>query len=409
MTLKTELLAPAGDMNKLLTALHFGADAVYFAGKKFGLRAYADNFDDEGIKNAVAVVHGMGKKAYVTVNIFASNSDFKELADYLSYLEAVGADGIIVSDPGVFSLAKRVAPKLDLHISTQANITNKYAAAFWRDEGAKRIVLARELNLNEIREIADYLNGTAELEAFVHGAMCISYSGRCLLSSYLTDRDSNRGECVQACRWEYVLAEKSRTEKPLTLLEDERGSYILNSRDMNTMPILDKIIDAGVTSLKIEGRMKSAYYVGCVVNAYRKRLDGILYGAAYDKTLEEELVKVNHREYCTGFYEKSATQCYETSKPLNGWTYAASVLGYDGERKLLEVEMRNRFKKGDVLEAVGARGFFEIRADKIFDENGEEVEDCKVVQQKLFISTDTELEKYDILRIRNAQGGSHAK
>ncbi len=409
MNSSIELLAPAGDMNKLLTALHFGADAVYFAGKKFGLRAYASNFDNEGIISAVNAVHERGKKAYVTVNIFASNSDFGELADYLRFLQEVGVDGIIVSDSGVFSLARKVAPQLELHISTQANITNKYAAAFWKDEGAKRIVLARELNLSQIREIADYLGGSAELEAFVHGAMCISYSGRCLLSSYLTDRDSNRGECVQACRWEYVLAEKSRTGNPLSLLEDERGSYILNSRDMNTMPILDKIIDAGVTSLKIEGRMKSEYYVGCVVNAYRKRLDGIINGAPYDEALNDELYKVNHREYYTGFYESEATQCYKTSKPINDWAYAACVLGYDMEKKLLCVEMRNRFKRGDVLEAVGANGFYEIKADRIFDENGNDVEDCKLVQQKLFISTDTELQKYDILRIRSAQGGSNAK
>lgn len=406
MKKNVELLAPAGDMDKLDTALHFGADAVYFAGKNFGLRAYATNFDYEGISAAVDKVHLFGKKAYVTVNIFASNADFSELSDYLKYLAEVKVDGIIVSDAGVFNLAQKVAPSLDIHISTQANVTNKYAAAFWKDMGAKRIVLARELNLNEIREIADYLNGGAELEAFVHGAMCISYSGRCLLSSYLTDRDSNRGECVQACRWEYSLTESSRKGSPLTISEDIRGSYILNSRDMNTMPILDKIIDAGVTSLKIEGRMKSPYYVGCVVNAYRKRIDGILNGGIYDERLNEELYKVNHREYTTGFYLGKAEQCYETSKPINDYTFAAAVLGYDYEKKAVCVEMRNRFKKGDELEFISAKtGFGVIKADKIYDENGAEVEDCKLVQQKLFIPADTVLEKYDILRKKCAKEG----
>ncbi|MBR1748008.1 MAG: U32 family peptidase [Clostridia bacterium] len=393
-----ELLAPAGDENKLLTALHFGADAVYFASKKFGLRAYATNFDQEGLKRAVDLTHAAGKKAYVTVNIFASNRDFGELSDYLSYLEHIGADGAIVSDPGVAALLKRVAPSLDLHISTQANVTNKYAAGFWRDFGAKRIVLARELSLSEITEINEYLDGTAETEVFIHGAMCISYSGRCLLSSYLTDRDSNRGECVQACRWEYALAEKSRTERPLTMTEDERGTYILNSKDMNTLPILDKIVQTGVSSLKIEGRMKSEYYVGCVTDAYRKAIDGVLSGAGISSSLEEELYKVNHRDYCTGFYLGKAEQCYETSKMHNEYRFCATVVGYDEQKGMLEIEMRNRFFAGDVLEAVSPMGYSTVRFDEIYDAEGNRVTDCKIVQQRLFIPTALRLQKYDILR-----------
>lgn len=398
---KIELLSPAGDAAKLQTVLHFGADAVYLSGNKFTLRSYASNFDNDGLKTAVNTVHEAGKKVYVAVNIFANNADFGELGEYVDYLAEIKADALIISDSGVIDFVKKRQPDMDVHLSTQANTTNKYSAAFWRDQGVKRIVLARELNLSEIREIADYVGESVELEAFIHGAMCISYSGRCLLSTYLAQRDSNRGECVQSCRWEYEITETSRKGSPLTLCEDERGSYILNSKDLNTMPILDKIIDAGVTSLKIEGRMKTVYYAGCVTNAYRRRLDDIISGKGYDLRLNEELYKVNHREYTTGFYLGMAKQCYETSKPTNDYTFVASVLGYDTEKKILCVEMRNRFKKGDVLEAVGVNGFDIVKADYIYNEQGEEVTDCKLVQQKLFIPTYTMLEKNDILRIRN--------
>ena len=405
---KVELLAPAGDLKKLNTAVHFGADAAYFAGKKFGLRAFAGNFDNEQLRRAFELLHKNGKKGYVTMNIFADNADFNDLGDYVKYLKEIGTDALIISDPGVIAFVKEVCPEMEIHLSTQANTTNKYAVKFWRDMGVKRVVLARELSLDKIKEIADFVGDTVELEAFVHGAMCISYSGRCLLSSYLTDRDSNRGECVQACRWEYAIAERSRlgTGKTLTMQEDERGTYILNSKDMNTMPILDKIIDAGVKSLKIEGRMKTEYYVGSVVNAYRRRLDDIYAGRPYDKYLNEELDKVNHREYTTGFYLGTAEQCYYTSKPENPYSFAALVLGYDEKRGFLEAEMRNRFRKGDILEAVSVNGYKTIKADYIEDENGNEVADCKIVQQKLFIKTDVKLEKYDMLRIKN--GGNNA-
>lgn len=404
--IKAELLSPAGNMEKLNTALHFGADAVYFAGKNFGLRAYAGNFTDDEIAAAVKIVHNAKKRAYVTVNIFASNADFAQLKDYLQYLEKCGVDAIIVTDPGVINLAKKVAPKLDIHISTQANVTNKYTAEFWRDMGAKRIVLAREMTLSDIAECSAYLNDTVELEAFVHGAMCISYSGRCLLSSYLTDRDSNRGECVQACRWEYAIAEVSRTDNPLTIGEDARGSYILNSKDLNAMDILDKVVDAGVTSLKIEGRMKSEYYVGCVTNAYRKRLDSIKNDEKYDEYLYEELYKVNHREYNHGFFFGKPEQCYETSKPYNNYRFVASVLEYDEAKGGIVVEMRNRFFAGDKLEVVSNKGYFDLTPKDIFDLDGNRVDDCKIVQQKLFIPTDLKLGRYDM--IRKYSGGDNA-
>ena len=396
---RVELLSPAGDLEKLRSALHFGADAVYLAGKNFGLRSFAGNFTDEELLQAIKEVHSLGKKVYVAVNIFASNADFGHLAAYVDFLSSIRPDGLIVSDPGVIDFVRKRSD-LDIHLSTQANTTNKYAAAFWRDCGVKRIVLARETSLKDIAETAEYLNGSAELEVFIHGAMCISYSGRCLISTYLTDRDSNRGECVQACRWEYLLTEKSRKGSPLTLEEDERGSYVLNSKDLNTMPFVDKIIEAGVASLKIEGRMKSPYYVGSVTNAYRKRIDDYYEGKPYDASLNEELFKVNHREYTSGFFFGKAEQCLETSKPFNDYAFAAKVLSYDGVKKEVFVEMRNRFRKGDVLETVSVNGSYNLTVEKRGTERGESIEDCKIVQQKVYLPCPFPLQADDMLRIK---------
>lgn len=397
---KIELLAPVGSKSKLMTALHFGADAVYLAGKQFGLRAFADNFTDEEISEAVAIAHSQGKKVYVTLNIFARNTDFGLLAEYAKVLEKAGADAVIVTDMGFVDFLRKNSA-LPIHLSTQANTTNKYAVAFWRDMGLSRVVLARELTLDDIREISDYVGDTIELEAFVHGAMCISYSGRCLLSSYLTDRDSNRGECVQACRWKYAVCEESRPGNYLPIEEDSQGTYLLNSMDLSTMPFLDKVIEAGVTSLKIEGRMKSEYYVGTVVNAYRKRLDGILKGERYDERLEDELLKVAHRDYTDGFYlGEKAKVCRSSSKARTDYTFIAEVKGYDEERGVLVVEQRNRFFDTDVLEIISVTGYqgSELAPKEIYDESGERISDCKRVQQRLYIKTDKRLEKYDILR-----------
>ncbi len=401
---KAELLAPVGSLSKLYTALHFGADACYLGGKNFGLRSYATNFEIPEIEEAVKLAHSMNRKIYITVNIFAMNADFPMLFDYLTELKRIGVDALIVSDAGIVYYIKKHFPQFEIHLSTQANTTNKYAVAFWRDIGVSRVVLAREINLDNIKEISDYMGGTVELEAFVHGAMCISYSGRCLLSTYLSSRDSNRGECVQACRWEYNLSEVNRKDNPLTITEDDRGTYILNSKDMNTMPFLDKIIEAGVTSLKIEGRMKSEYYVGTVVNAYRKRLDDYYMGKPYDKTLEEELLKVNHREYTSGFYLNNVEQCYHTSKPDNDYAFIAEVVDYDNENKLLKVVQRNRFYAGDELEAVSVNGIKTIIAKEILNEQHQNVVDCKLVQQVLYIKTDTPLQKYDMLRKKINRG-----
>ena len=397
---KVELLAPVGSFDKLNTALHFGADAVYLGGKDYGLRAFADNFDYEQLKKAVEIIHAQGKKVYVTVNIFAKDTDFGGLKEYLSYLQEIKVDAVLVSDTGLVYFVRTNFPKLDVHLSTQANTLNSYTIEFWRDYGLKRIVLARELSLDDIKRIKDRVQDTIELEAFVHGAMCISYSGRCLLSSYLTPRDSNRGECVQACRWEYKLGEVSR-DQSLTIQEDNRGTYILNSKDMNTMPILDKIIEAGIDSLKIEGRMKSEYYVGTVIKAYRERIDDYYQGKPYNEELNNELLKVNHREYTTGFYLSNPEQCYETSVPENGYKFVAEVVGYDEDKQLLEVIQRNRFYDGDLLETVSTTPIKFLPISGILDEKGNEVKDCKIVQQRLFIKTDKKLQKFDMLRKKN--------
>ncbi len=399
-----ELLAPSGDYNKLKTALHFGADAVYLAGNKFSLRANAKNFGDEELISAVNYVHSKGKKIYITVNIFANNSDFDELKDYFVFLQRIGVDAVIISDAGVLSVAKSVSAGLEIHLSTQANIMNKYAAKFWADEGVKRIVLARESTLRDIREIRDHLPDGVELEAFVHGAMCISYSGRCLLSNFLTGRSGNRGECVQACRWEYSIFEKNRKGEPLTIGEEERGTYILNSKDLNMIEHIGDLIDAGVYSFKIEGRMKSQYYVGGVVNAYRKVIDKTLEDRNYipEQRYVDELYKNSHRKYTTGFYYgEYDSVCLETSKPECDYDFIAEVKGYDGDKGMLIVEQRNRFKKGDSLEILSADDNYlnrSITVDKMYDTSGNIIEDAKLVQQEILIPCEYALQKRDILR-----------
>ncbi len=390
-----ELLAPAGDMLKLKTAVHFGADAVYFGGASFSLRAFAGNFEEGEIPKAFDYLHARGKKGYVTVNIFPRNADFSALGEYLKFLEG-RADGVIVTDPGLVDFAKKTAPGLSIHLSTQANTLNKYAAKFWAEQGVSRIVLARELTLAEIAEIRDALPASCELEAFVHGAMCISYSGRCLLSNYLHGRDANRGECVQACRWEYtVLKEAKRPEEPLTLEEDSRGSYILNSKDLKLVHHLSELERAGVSSFKIEGRMKTEYYVGTVVNAYRRVMDGRMTPEEADFELE----KTGHRAFTTAYAlgGNEDTQCLQTSKPEQTCDYAALVL--EKCENGVWIQQRNRFFAGDILEAVssGHAHGKSVRA-QIFDEEGNPVEDAKLVCQRLRLITDLELSEMDMLR-----------
>ncbi len=403
--MKVELLAPAGNFSKLKTALYYGADAVYVGGKSFSLRTFADNFTIDELQEAVKYTHERNKKIYVTVNIFAKNSDFEQAKVYFSQLDQMGVDGIIISDLGLFSVAKEFAPNTDLHISTQANTLNKYSAKFLSEQGAKRIILARELSFEEIREIRDFLPDDIELEAFVHGAMCISYSGRCLLSDYFNGRKSNRGACVQACRWNYQIREKNSDGNFYDIEEDERGTYILNSKDLNLINHLDEIINSGVCSLKIEGRMKSEYYLATVINAYRKALNSLTeIGSKYKENCEffNEVLKTNHRAFTTAYClsENNETVNYNNSQSVGDRTFIASVLGYDKEKKLAKIEMRNRFKIGDILEVLSPNDYHnkQIEVTELYNEKGIMVEDAKLVQEILYLKTDIQLCEGDILR-----------
>ena len=404
---KLEILAPAGDIEKLKTAYYFGADACYFAGKKWGLRAFSENFGNDELREYVEYAHSLGKKAYITVNIQAHNSGFEGLEDYLRYLEQIGADAVIVSDAGVMSLCKTVAPKLSIHLSTQACATNKYAAKFWADAGASRIILARELSIEEIKEIRDFLPQNIELEAFVHGAMCISYSGRCLLSNYLTGRDSNRGACVQACRWEYYITEKSRKDngqgEEYQIQQDERSTYILNSKDLCMVNYLDRLAAAGVTSFKIEGRMKSPYYVANVVNTYRRALDLLESDPEsyqIDPKRVVELEKCSHRRFTTGFFLHEGDKEYsESSQPVSTYDFVAQVVR-DSQDGFAMIEQRNRFKVGDEIEILSPRDTFNktFVVEEMYDVDGERVDDALLVQQQLKIKCPYELCTGDILR-----------
>lgn len=389
-----ELLAPAGNFEKLKTAVHFGADGVYFAGKSLGLRAFAGNFSEEEIVEAMQFLHSRGKVGYITLNIVAKDGDFEGIDEYLKLLERAEVDGVIVSDVGLIYYIRKNFPKLNVHVSTQANVNNSQSAKFYADMGVVRIVLARELNLEEIKNIHEK-NPNIEIETFVHGAMCISYSGRCLLSNYLTGRDSNRGACVQACRWKYFIREENR-EDEYEVEEDERGTYILNSKDMCLIDHIDKLKAAGIASLKIEGRMKSDYYVASVVNAYRRALDGF---DDFD-VLHEELEKTSHRRYTTGFYFGADDKEYlKDSMPVQTAVFIAKVVE-DAKDGLVKVEMRNRFKVGDELQVLSPDDNFlkTIKISKIINEKGEIIDDAKRVQEIVQINCPYNLKKGDILR-----------
>lgn len=392
--MKSELLAPAGSLEKLKVAFLYGADAVYVGGKNFSLRQYADNFTAEELAEGIDYAHERQKKVYVAVNIFAKNADFPEVEKYFKFLERIGADAVLITDPGLIALCKKTAPGLEIHLSTQANTLNKYAVRFWAEQGVKRVVLARELGYEEIKEIAEY-NPDVEIECFVHGAMCVSYSGRCLLSNYLSERNANRGECVQACRWRYELTAYGRDGDKLELTEDERGAYILNSRDLNLLKELNKLSEAGVKSFKIEGRMKTVYYLATVVNAYRRAMDG-----GDINVSEAELTKINHRAYTKAYFygENDKTLNYDEGQEQGEYEFAAWVIGYEGGTAL--VEMRNRFAVGDELEVLSPGDSFlkKFVVGDMTDEDNVPVTDAKLVQQRLKIAVPFRLYAGDILR-----------
>jgi putative protease len=393
-----ELLAPAGNYEKFKMAMYYGADAVYLAGKTFGLRAFAGNFSNEEIKSACTEAHSLGKKVYVTINIIAKDEDFVGLDEYLKVLQDAKVDGVIVADIGLIYYIRQNAPSLDVHVSTQANVINSMSAKFFADMGVKRIVLARELTIDQIKNIRKNLDPKVEIEAFVHGAMCISYSGRCLLSNYLTGRDANHGECVQCCRWKYMIREVSR-ENENEVQEDERGTYIFNSKDMNLVRHLQELKDAGVDSLKIEGRMKSAYYVATVVNAYRKAIDMLPNSPSED--IITELEKTSHRRYTTGFmFGADDKEFLEDSMPVQTSEFVGVVLGCKDDR--LIIEQRNNFKVGAELEVLSPNNdVFKKRivVEDLRNENGESISVANVAKQVVsFKANGLILHPGDILR-----------
>ena len=406
MSKKIELLAPAGDLEKLKIAVLYGADAVYLGGTSFGLRAKAKNFTSEQMKEGVEFAHAHGVKVYVTCNIFAHNEDFAELPDYVRFLKEINVDAVLVADPGVFSVIRETVPDLDIHISTQANNTNYHTALFWQKLGAKRIVMARELSLNEIKGISDNIPKDLEIESFVHGAMCISYSGRCLLSNYLTGRDANKGACSHPCRWEYFVTEKTRPNEYMPIVEDERGTFIFNSKDLCMIQFIPQLAEAGIYSLKIEGRIKTAYYVGTVINAYREAIDDYMKDPAlYESKKEyylEQVSKASYRGFTTGFYfgkPSDKDQIYTTSSYIRTYDFVGSVLGYNEKSGLALVEQRNKFVVGDEVEFMRHNGeFFTEKITEIYNEDMQPVTEAPHPQQKLYVRVSQPVEAFDMMR-----------
>ena len=394
-----ELLAPAGDKDKLIMSIEYGADAVYLASTRFGLRTFAGNFDLEGLKWAVEYAHERNVKVYVTVNIIPHESDLEDLPQYISYLDTIHVDALICADLGVISIVRRIAPNMPIHVSTQANITNSESAKVFISMGVKRLILAREMTLEEIRQLRKSIPKDIELEAFVHGAMCISYSGRCLLSNFFTNRDANRGACVQACRWEYVIREINKDQE-YPIEEDTHGTYILNSKDLCMIEHLDKLRDAGVDSVKIEGRMKTEYYVANIVNAYREALDYLDTHEKYDLPgeIKNEVYKSSHRDYSCGFYFGDPKQTLDTSLPVSEYDFVAVVLE-NSSTGWTKVEMRNRFSINSSLELLSkTKNNVIINIEKIKDLDGCELSECKIPKQQVYIKCDQDLKKYEILR-----------
>ncbi|MBE6084746.1 MAG: U32 family peptidase [Selenomonas ruminantium] len=404
MIKKPELLAPAGNLEKMKMAVLYGADAVYLGGKAFGLRAFGGNFTYEELKEAVDFAHARGKKVYVTVNIFPHNSDMEKLPDYLRYLQEIHVDALLVADLGVFMLCRKLIPNMELHISTQANNTNWATVNAWKELGAKRVVLAREMSLNEIREIREKCD--VDLEMFMHGAMCISYSGRCLLSNYFTGRDSNRGSCAQSCRWKYALVEETRPGKYFPIEEDDRGTYIMNSKDMCLMPHIKDVIESGVDSLKIEGRMKSVHYAASVTKAYRLAIDS--YFADPEKfTVKQEwmdeLEKVSHRAYTTGFYyhqPDADDQIYGKTSYDQTSDFVGLVRSYDPATGYAVVEQRNNMKVGQEIEVFQPTGplYRQKITSMIDNETNEEISVAPHPQQIIRMKMEQPVEEYTILR-----------
>lgn len=409
---KTELLIPAGSLEVLKIAVIYGADAVYLGGEAFGLRAKAKNFTNEEIKEGIAFAHDRGVKVYITANILAHNEDLPGVRAYFAELKELRPDALIISDPGVFTIARQVLPKMEIHISTQANNTNYGTYLFWHELGAKRVVCARELSLKEIREIRDHIPADMEIESFIHGAMCISYSGRCLLSNYLAGRDANRGACAHPCRWKYSVVEETRPGEVLPVYENERGSYIFNSKDLCMIEHIPEMLEAGIDSFKIEGRMKTALYVAAVTRTYRRALDDYqqspeLYQANLD-WYRAEIGKCTYREFTTGFYFGKAgvpAQIYDNNTYIKNYTYlgTAETVRADG---CCRITQKNKFTAGETIEVMKPDGQnLEVTVQAIFDENGRTLESAPHPQQQLWVALGAAAAPYDILRRRETPAG----
>ncbi|ERK31299.1 peptidase U32 family protein [Clostridium intestinale] len=397
-----ELLAPAGSLEKLKTAIDYGADAVYLGGNKLNLRAFADNFTNEQIKEGVEYAHKRGKKVYMTLNVIPHNGDLYGLEDYLKEIYSLEVDAIIVADPGIIATAREVVPELEIHLSTQANNTNWRSAKFWYDQGVKRIVLARELTMKEINDVRENLPEECEIEAFIHGSMCMSYSGRCVMSNYMTGRDSNRGACAQPCRYKYYLVEEKRPGEYFPIIEDDKGSYIMNSKDLCMIEHIPELMESGIYSFKIEGRMKSSYYVAAIVKSYRQAIDAYLEnpeGYELKQSWVDNLLKVSHRSYHTGFYfNEPNKQVYDTSSYVRDYDIVGVVKEYDEVNKIATIEQRNRVFEGDKVEVLGPVGEnYEIVLSDMHDGKGEKIEVAPRAQMIFSIKVDAPLKVKDML------------
>ena len=402
---RPELLAPAGNLEKLKIAIEYGADAVYIGGEEFSLRVAADNFTTDEIKRGVEFAKEREKKVYLTANIIPHNRDIDEYEKFLREIRGTGIDAVILSDLGMFEVTREVAPELDIHVSTQANNVNYKSAQKWHDMGAKRVILAREMSFDEISEIRRRTSPDLELEAFVHGAMCISYSGRCLLSNYMAGRDGNGGACAHPCRWKYYLMEEKRPGEYMPVYENERGTFIYNSKDLCMIEHIDRLIECGLTSLKIEGRVKSEFYVATVVAAYRRAIDAYLENPKEwksDPSLGEELKKVSHRDYTTGFYfgrPGGSEQNYASSSYIREYEMVGRAEAYDEERKMARIVQKNRFFKGDEVEFLCTDGtFFTQKIEYMTDETGEEITVANHPQSIVYIRTDAKVPKDSFMR-----------
>ncbi len=407
---KPELLIPASSLEVLKVAVKYGADAVYIGGEAFGLRAKAKNFSMDQIKEGIEFAHSHGVRVFITANILAHNSDLMGVRKYFEELREIKPDALIISDPGIFEIAKEVLPEMEIHISTQANNTNYATYNFWYNMGAKRVVSARELSLGEIKEIRENIPDDMEIETFIHGAMCISYSGRCLLSSFMAGRDANRGECTHPCRWKYAVVEESRPGEYMPVEENERGTYIFNSKDLCMVEYIPELINSGIDSLKIEGRMKTALYVASVARTYRMAIDDYLKDPEYYKSripfYKDEISKCTYRQYTTGFFfskPNEETQIYDSNTYIRKFVYLG-LIGEKNAKGLYRVEQRNKFSIGEQIEVMKPDGTnLEVIVKKIVDEEGNEQESAPHPKQVIFVEISEELSEFDILRRENTK------